>query len=92
VPLVPSEFLHGRARARVRAGKSERASQLTPQKRRALSILGLDSAADADTVRRRFRTLAAELHPDRFPFASGVERAANMRRFAELSAAYHAIV
>jgi hypothetical protein len=31
----------------------------------ALDVLGLDTTSDLDTVKRRFRTLALDLHPDR---------------------------
>jgi DnaJ-domain-containing protein 1 len=42
-------------------------------------------------VRRAFRQLAARSHPDRFPSADEGERRRLMQRFAELSAAYHAL-
>jgi hypothetical protein len=63
-----------------------------PARRRALAALGLDGAADRDSVQRAFRRLAAQYHPDRFPNASGPEHSARIRRFAELSAAYHLLV
>lgn len=92
-PLEPSEFLHGRPRARDRG-----ASGVVPGRRRdpvrarALSTLGLPESADPTTVQRAFRKLAAEMHPDRFPTAGVDERAVILRRFAELTAAYHALV
>jgi curved DNA-binding protein CbpA len=54
--------------------------------------LGLELSADQDAVRRAFRRLAAEVHPDRHPAASPGEVASLMKRFAELSAAYHQLV
>lgn len=48
----------------------------------ALAVLGLPADADADAVRRRFRTLARERHPDR-----GGDPVA----FAELDRAYAAL-
>jgi DnaJ-class molecular chaperone len=55
-------------------------------------VLGLEAGADRARVQRAFRRLAAEVHPDRHPWASAAERAALLRRFSELSAAYHELV
>jgi hypothetical protein len=83
-------------RSRLRAAHGSHASAavrpLDPNRRRALVTLGLDVDADRETVQRTFRRLAAEIHPDRFPNASGEERLLCIRRFAELSAAYHTLV
>jgi DnaJ-domain-containing protein 1 len=68
------------------------AAFLDPARRRALAALGLDAGADRDSVQRAFRRLAVQYHPDRFPHASGPEQSARIRRFAELSAAYHLLV
>jgi len=43
-------------------------------------------------VQRAFRQLATRFHPDRHPGASVEVRSALMRRFAEITAAYHALV
>lgn len=56
---------------------------------RAYRLLGLTAEAGSDDVRRAFRRLAGELHPDRAPEA---ERGNRMARFAQLSAAYHLLV
>ena len=45
-------------------------------------LLGVESSADADAIRRAYRKLALELHPDKNP---GEEAA---RRFAEMREAY----
>ena len=58
----------------------------------ALSKLGLPESADEAAVRRAFRKLAVELHPDRHVMSSATERDYKARRFAEVSAAYHALV
>lgn len=104
-PLSPREFLFGRRRARDRpsartqqpprsrpTGATAFRSRHEPTRARALSLLGLGVGADRDAVQRAFRTRAREVHPDRFPRASADERADLMRRFAELSAAYHLLV
>jgi hypothetical protein len=88
LPLFPAEFLHGRPRARERSSnRGARDGALE----RAWQLLGLEPGTDLAAVRRAFRTLAVRLHPDRHPHASHDERAGLMRRFAELSAAYHSL-
>jgi hypothetical protein len=89
-PLEPEQFLHGRARAR--AATEGRSFRRDPVRTRALSTLGLPDGASAEDARRAFRRLAATLHPDRYPGAAEADRADLMRRFAELSAAYHLLV
>ena len=99
-PLGPGDFLHGRPRFRDagsrRFGASARddvpARRRDPARVRALRALGLAENADKTDVSRAFRALAARYHPDRFPGADERERAELMRRFAELSAAYHTLV
>ena len=106
-PLSPGEFLHGRPRARPRAryaAAQERASssqassgastsQRAPHgaRSRAYATLGLLPGADRASIQQAFRRLARNLHPDRFPHADPTERARLLSRFAELSAAYHAL-
>lgn len=89
-PLDPSEFLHDRPRARQRS-KPEPARKLLPEQLRAFEALGLAPGAALTHVQRAFRRLASEAHPDRHPNATAAERAKLLRRFAELSAAYHAL-
>jgi hypothetical protein len=89
-PLSPNQFLHGRTRART--DREPVVARRDPVRARALSTLGLGHGADAAEVRRAFRQLASELHPDRFPAAGEAQRADLMRRFAEITAAYHALV
>lgn len=59
---------------------------------RALRTLGLSEEADVATIRRAFRKLAVELHPDRFATASAAKREQTSALFAEVSAAYHLLV
>jgi hypothetical protein len=88
-PLQPSEFLHDRPRARQKGKRA--AAELPAQQRNAFAVLGLAPGATSEHVQRAFRRLASESHPDRHPHATSAERAQLLRRFAELSAAYHAL-
>lgn len=104
-PLMPHEFLAGRPRARdavtprppaaaPRASAYARtppppAAGASPDRVRALRILGLGLDADTPSIRRAFRVAAAKLHPDRHVQASVDDRSRAHRAFAEISAAYH---
>jgi hypothetical protein len=96
-PLGPDEFLYGRRRARegqspapaAEASSRGRPSRIDSERARALRVLGIREGADARSVARAFRKLAAEAHPDRHPWSSDAETHAFKRRFVELSAAYH---
>lgn len=94
IPLSPREFLHGRPRHDRRAEKpAERtAPRVSPAQAQALSTLGLPAHATLEVVRQAFRRQALKVHPDRHPTASPPERQRLLRRFAELSAAYHSLV
>jgi DnaJ domain len=75
------------------AGASSSSSPRAPHgsRSRAYATLGLLPGADRATIQQAFRRLALNLHPDRFPNAEPGERARLLSRFAELSAAYHAL-
>ncbi|HKY35938.1 MAG TPA: J domain-containing protein [Polyangiaceae bacterium] len=99
-PLSPGEFLHGRPRKRSRdAGgapsdeSTNRGLRMAPPgaRARAFATLGLLPGADRVTIQQAFRRMARTVHPDRFPHAAPSERARLLSRFAELSAAYHAL-
>ena len=88
-PLEPNEFLRGRRRARDR----ERTPMPKPAAdSSAYTLLGVERDADAAEIRRAFRRLARELHPDRHPHASEPERRALAVKFAQVAAAYQALV
>jgi hypothetical protein len=91
--LGPEDFLHGRPRARARRPETSRseAPPLSAESVRARRILGLTLDADVQAARSAFRRLASEVHPDRHPSAPPEERARLLRRFAELSSAYHTL-
>lgn len=99
VELEASAFLAGRARRRDREGtKADSktpgadAGEVAHPRLRALHTLGLDTGATLADVRRRFRGLAKAAHPDLRPGLPPADRVHLLRRFAELSAAYHALV
>ena len=58
----------------------------------AMRLLGIDDADDAEVVKRAYRRLARALHPDLQPDADEPRRRTLERRFAELTAAYEALV
>ncbi len=80
IPLVPSEFL--RDRPRFRDGQTADPTQAVSEATDALPSAGV-------ATQQRFRLLARELHPDRFPHATPEERAIASQRFSKLSAEYH---
>lgn len=76
-----------------RAKPSARFLHLAPDiRQRALNKLGLPMTADETDVKRAFRKLAVELHPDKHATAPSPERDRSAARFAEVSEAYHLLV
>lgn len=59
---------------------------------RALELLGIEEGSDLETVKRAYRRLARSLHPDLQPEVEGTERKTLERRFAEVTAAYEALL
>lgn len=86
-PLQASEFLRGRRRAR-----DKNLTPKPPADTSAYTLLGVERDADAAEIRRAFRRLARELHPDRHPHATDGERRALALKFAQVAAAYQALV
>ena len=62
------------------------------RRRAALRMLGVDAAAEPNDVKRAYRRLARALHPDLQPGADAERRRVLERRFAEVTAAYEALV
>jgi hypothetical protein len=106
-PLRASEFLAGKKRARDHRGGRGVAESGTFRTARppsgfpgsvdhhrlgAFRVLGLASEAPADEVKRAYRRLVREYHPDLHPDATSDERRALATRFAEVTAAYRALV
>ncbi len=89
-PLQASEFLRGRRRARDRQAQTP--SSPAPAPSSAYTLLGVQRDADAAEIRRAFRRLARELHPDKHPEATDTERRALAVKFAQVAAAYQALV
>lgn len=65
---------------------------IDPRRRAALDLLGIEEGADLETVKRAYRRLARSLHPDLQPEADALRRKTLERRFAEVTAAYEALI
>lgn len=106
-PLSVADYLHGRPRARDRrvtrpappsTSRAERFRASPPTREpdspraRALRSLGLPLEATGEQIKRAFRKLAREVHPDRFPTASPAQQKELARRFAALTKAYHLLL
>ncbi len=104
-PLTPREFLGGRRRARDRhvqdapaAGpyRGHRdgppAARVDPVRAGAWRLLGVDQDADPLEIKRAYRRLARDLHPDLHPGVSDAERRSLEIRFAAVTAAYQSLV
>lgn len=63
-----------------------------PRRRAASELLGIEDSADLETVKRAYRKLARSLHPDLQPEADAQHRRSLERRFAEVTAAYEALI
>ncbi|AUX41903.1 molecular chaperone DnaJ [Sorangium cellulosum] len=76
------------------SGAASSGGRVDERRRRALDLLGLREGATEAEIRRTFRRLAANLHPDRGAALAGkgAQLGAATARFAELSAAYHLLV
>jgi len=68
------------------------AARPAPARAAACRLLGIDEDADLETVKRAYRRLARALHPDLQPDADGARRRQLEARFAEVTAAYEALV
>lgn len=102
-PLGKGEFLAGRRRARERVPPAESGTFRTarapfappawdPARERAFRALGLSYGAEETDVKRAYRRLVRSYHPDLHPDASHEERRSMEARFAEVTAAYRALV
>jgi len=74
------------------ADRSAATRAIDPRREAARRILGIDHEADLESIKRAYRKLARELHPDLRPEADLVERRTLERRFAEVTAAYEALL
>lgn len=102
-PLGASEFLAGKRRARDRSeppsgtyGGSRRPSGLPGSldfgRLVACRALGVSIEAPPDEIKRAYRRLVREYHPDLHPDATHDERRTLSTRFSEVTAAYRALV
>lgn len=74
------------------AEKSAPMRAIDPKRAVARQLLGVDDDADVEDVKRAYRRLARELHPDLQPDCDHAERKSLERRFAEITAAYEALI
>jgi DnaJ-domain-containing protein 1 len=74
------------------AERSARTRSIDPRREAARRLLGLGDHADIETIKRAYRKLARELHPDLQPDVDHDERRMLERRFAEVTAAYEALI
>jgi hypothetical protein len=103
-PLRAAEFLSGKKRARDRRPELESGHYRTARPSSGLPgsvdhhrvvayrALGLPFDAAVDDVKRAYRRLVREYHPDLHPDATSDERRTLSTRFAEVTAAYRALV
>jgi DnaJ-domain-containing protein 1 len=103
MPLGPNAFLNGRRRFRDRTQTtaspprprtSEQAAPMRAADSRvsAWRVLGVAPGADAVEIKRAYRRLAREFHPDLHPEASDPERQSLAERFSALTTAYRSLV
>jgi DnaJ-domain-containing protein 1 len=74
------------------ADRSTPTRTIDPRRDAARRLLGLAAEADLETIKRAYRRLARELHPDLQPSVEPDERRLLERRFAEVTAAYEALL
>lgn len=74
------------------AEKSNRMRAIDPKRTVARRLLGVEDDADVEEIKRAYRRLARELHPDLRPDCDLDERRTLERRFAEITAAYEALI
>jgi len=74
------------------ADKSAPTRSIDPRREAARRLLGLPADADLETIKRAYRRIARELHPDLQPEAELDQRRMLERQFAEVTAAYEALL
>jgi hypothetical protein len=74
------------------AERSARTRAIDPRREAARRLLGLPDEADIEAIKRAYRRLARELHPDLRPDCDLDERRTLERRFAEVTAAYEVLI
>ena len=74
------------------AERSARTRAIDPRRETARRLLGVGDEADLESIKRAYRRLARELHPDLRPEVGVDERRTLERRFAEITAAYEALI
>ncbi|MEO6771988.1 MAG: J domain-containing protein [Kofleriaceae bacterium] len=75
-----------------RSGPNAVPRAIDPQRSAAARTLGLADHADVEQIKRAYRRLARSLHPDLQPEVEGDRRRTLEARFAEVTAAYEALI
>lgn len=74
------------------ADRSAPIRAIDPRREQARRVLGVSLDADLDVVKRAYRKLARELHPDLHPAIDDLRKRSLERQFAEITAAYEALL
>jgi DnaJ-domain-containing protein 1 len=74
------------------AERSVPTRSIDPRRDAARRLLGISAEADLEDIKRAYRRLARELHPDLQPECDVSERRTLERRFADVTAAYEALL
>jgi hypothetical protein len=99
-PIPHTELFRSRSAARERRARSDAptadpppvAQHLRDPDTEARHTLGVPPGADPTEIKRAYRRLARDTHPDLHPLASDDERRALAERFVRITAAYQALV
>lgn len=86
------DFARGAARGATRPGPAPR-RPVEPRRTPPWEVLGIDSDASVEEIKKAYRKLAAVAHPDRVPPGASVEEIETARaRFEELTRCYNAML
>jgi hypothetical protein len=91
-PSGPTRSVASRDAARTRNAASAVRRSIDTRRDAARRVLGLPDWADHEEIKRTYRRLARELHPDLQPDVDRDERRLLEQRFAEVTAAYEALL
>jgi DnaJ-class molecular chaperone len=91
-PWVKRTIARGKERSEKRSRTFRappRPTAPAPIERSPREVLGVSATASDDEIRRAFRKLAREVHPDTFATSTPEKQALAERRFREINDAFH---